>query len=96
MNRTFTAWGDLEHNIAYDLVEGEGPTRCVNGDVIPPRGVLLWRIEVGSMEEAIAIRNLRNGWEPFDPGCKAEPCPDCGALHYPMASGQCWRCQHHC
>jgi len=96
MNRVFTAWGDVDSGIASTLVEGEGPPRFCNGDIIPDSGQLLWRIEVGSAEEACAIRNLRNGWEPFAPIGEPQPCPNCGALHYPQDSGHCWRCEHKC
>lgn len=90
MNRVFTAWGVEGHGgIATRLVEGEGPPESPDGHTH-----LLWRVEVGSFEEAQAVRNLRNGWEPFTPEGGPAACPECGALHYPTASGQCWRCEH--
>ena len=55
---------------------------------------MLWRIEVGSYEEAMAIRNLRLGYEPYVPQGEASPCPDCGSLHHPESTGQCWNCDH--
>lgn len=51
---------------------------------------------VGSFEEAQAIRNLRNGWEPTPTIGGPAPCPQCGATHCPDDSGQCWRCDHVC
>ena len=96
MKRVFTAWGDEKSGIASTIVEGEGPPKFRNGELIPDSGVLLWRVELGSFEEVTAIRNLRNGWGPFEPEGDAEPCPKCGALFYPKGSGQCWRCDYRC
>lgn len=53
---------------------------------------ILYVIEAGSSEEASAIHNLRQGWGPYKPMGKAEPCPTCGAMYYPEGSGDCWSC----
>ena len=96
MKRVFTAWGESKPPFVGCLIEGEGPPRGINGDLLLPEGhVLLWRIEVGSVEEAMAISNLRNGWT-YEPEGEAAHCPDCGAVHYPDGSGQCWKCDHQC
>jgi hypothetical protein len=56
----------------------------------------LFEIEAHTPEEAMAIYHLRMGWEPYDPGSEAESCPQCAALFYPHASGECWRCGKIC
>lgn len=53
---------------------------------------LLWEIDVATCEEALAIYHLRMGFEPFVPQGEWQPCPSCGAVYYPEASAQCWRC----
>lgn len=91
MKRVFSAWGVPGCELAYFMTEGvELPSHAIDTPV------LLWTVEVGSFEEAQAIRNLRNGWEPTPTIGPAEPCPQCGANHYPQDSGQCWRCNHVC
>ena len=91
--RVFTAWRSLDGS-QVSLVSGEGPPRFANGELQPDCEVLLWRIEVGSYEEAMAIRNLRLGYGPYVPHGDASPCPVCGAMHYPGNSAQCWNCEH--
>jgi hypothetical protein len=91
MKRVFTAWRSLD-GLQISLVAGDGPPRFANGELQPGCEVMLWRIEVGSYEEAMAIRNLRLGYKPYVPLGEASPCPDCGSLHYPAGSGQCWNC----
>jgi hypothetical protein len=95
MKRLFTAWSSKD-GVISTLVEGEARPCFADGTPDPTAEILLWTVEVGSIEEATAIRNLRNGWEAFQPEGEAEPCPQCGALYYPMGSGQCWRCEHKC
>ena len=48
-----------------------------------------WRVEIGSYEEAMAIRNLRLGSGPYVPQGEAAPCPACGSMCYPEHSAQC-------
>jgi len=76
------------------MVSGEGPPRFANGALQPDCEIKLWRVEVGSYEEAMAIRNLRLGFEPYVPHGAAAPCPSCGSTYYPESSGQCWQCNH--
>ena len=93
--RIYTAWGrssDDAEVVAF--AAGEEPPRSANGQVDPDRVVALWRVEAATWEEAMAIRNLRCGYEPYRPQGAAAPCPQCGALHYPRGSGQCWNCGH--
>jgi hypothetical protein len=89
MKRVFSAWGIEGCELAYRLAEGV--ERPAFSEETP---VLLWTIEVGSLEEAMAIRNLRNGWEPFEPSGEPAHCPHCSAIYYPDDGGQCWRCDH--
>lgn len=91
MKRVFSAWGVEGCGLAYRLAEGTA--RPQFSEDTP---VLLWSVEVGSFEEALAIRNLRNGWEPYTPIGEPSPCPVCAAIHYADDSGQCWRCDHVC
>lgn len=93
MKRVFTAWRSLDGS-QTSLVAGEGPPRFADGALQPDCEVMLWRIEVGSYEEAMAIRNLRLGYEPHVPQGEPEPCPTCGSKYFPKASGQCWNCDH--
>lgn len=96
MKRIFTCWAEKGSTLPSCLSEGVDPPRFMDGTADPRCAVVLWRVEVGSFEEAQAIRNLRYGWEPAVPTGEAQPCPDCGAVHYPEGSGQCWNCSHQC
>lgn len=52
----------------------------------------LFEILAESPEEAMAIYQLRLGFGAFMPMGDPEPCPKCGAIHYPIGSSVCWRC----
>jgi len=91
MKRVFTAWRSSD-GLQSSLVHDEGPPQFANKKLQPNCEVLLWRIEVGSYEEAMAIHRLRLGWEPYVPEGEAAPCPCCGSMYYPENSGQCWNC----
>ena len=93
MKRVFTAWRSLD-GLQTSLVHGEAPPRFANGELQPDCEVKLWRLEVGSYEEAMAIHNLRRGCGPYIPQGQAAPCPRCGSMYYPENSGQCWNCDH--
>lgn len=57
---------------------------------------LLFGIDAGSFEEAMAIYYLRMGWDPYRPVGVAELCPSgCGSHFYPAGSGQCPVCGPH-
>ncbi len=54
---------------------------------------LLFAFDADSLDEALAIRNLRLGWQPYKPVGKATECPNnCGAWYYPESSGECPHC----
>ena len=54
---------------------------------------LIHKYRASTHEEAMSIRNLRLGWEPYVPNGKAEKCPkNCGSYYYPEGSGQCPYC----
>lgn len=53
---------------------------------------LLFAFEAATDEEAMAIFNLRMGWQPYRSIGEPGPCPACGATIYPQGSRQCWRC----
>lgn len=91
MNRIFTAWQSLD-GTRNTLVMGERPPTFANGELQPDCDVMLWRIEAGTWEEAKALQSLRLGWQPHVPAGESGPCPNCGALHDPEGSGQCWNC----
>lgn len=65
---------------------------CRRKGLLKENAEFLWEIETDTFEEAMAIRNLRMGFEPFVPEGEWQPCPKCGAVFYPEGSGQCWRC----
>ena len=92
--RVYTAWAKAGGPGVLTFSPGEDPPRSGNGEVMPDCDVVLWRVEAATWEEAMAIRNLRCGFEPYKPAGEASPCPDCGALHYAEGSGQCWNCDH--
>ena len=92
--RIFTSWGTKDSNCPHTRIGGDGPPRFKDGTLQPDCEKLFWHIEVATWEEAMSIYNLRQGWEPYRPEGKAEPCPNCGALYYPEGSGQCWQCPH--
>lgn len=94
MKITYTGWAVPGSREADVVVQGEGPLRLTNGERSRVNEVLLWRIEVGSHEEAMAIRNIRNGWKPYVPLGEPAPCPKCDATYYPEGSATCWNCDH--
>ncbi len=96
MNRIYSVWSHKGEQSGHTLIEGEGPLRFANGEIDEDCEERLYTIEAGSWEEAAAIYHLRQGWEPYNPDCVSKPCPDCGAMHYPEGSGECWRCEHKC
>ena len=96
MNKTYSVWALEGKNIGHCLVAGEGPLQFANGEIDEECEVRLYTFEAASHEEAMSIYYLRQGWAPYKPEGEAEPCPSCGAMHYPKGSGECWRCDHHC
>jgi hypothetical protein len=89
----FTSWGPKDAQSPCTLASGEDPPCFKDGTPEPDCEQLFWRIEAATWEEAMAIYHLRQGWEPYNPGVKAMPCPKCGSLFYPEGSGQCWKCE---
>lgn len=61
-------------------------------DILLPTDILLYEFDAATPEEASAIHNLRQGFEPYKPMWEAARCPDCNAWYYPEGSGICWRC----
>ena len=58
--------------------------------------VLLWKIDVHTFEEMMAIHNLRCGFEPYNPMSEPENCPRCAAYYYPQGTDDCLRCGKVC
>ena len=91
--RVWTAWRSADGSV-LTFAAGEDRPRLANGEFEPDCEIPLWRCEAANHEEAMAIRNLRFGWAPYEPEGEAAPCPACGAPYYPDGSAQCWRCDH--
>ena len=96
MKRIFTCWAEEGSALPSCLSEGLEPPKFADGTRDPRCVVVLWTVEVGSFEEAQAIRDLRYGWPTSFHAGEPQPCPVCGAMHYPEGSGQCWNCSHKC
>ena len=94
MKRVYTAWAKAGETEVSTFSAGEEPPRVANGEFMENCDVVLWRVEAATWEEAMAIRNLRCGYAPYQPVGEASPCPECGSLHYADGSGQCWNCDH--
>jgi hypothetical protein len=92
MLRTFEAW-ETETGAAFFE-----SSRLAEMQANPAMDLVgrLFEVEAHTPEEAMAIYHLRMGWEPYDPGGEAQPCPKCAAPFYPHASGECWRCGKIC
>ncbi len=43
--------------------------------LLAPNAEMLWEIDADTWEEAMAIRNLRMGFEPYKPLGAGQPCP---------------------
>lgn len=93
MKRVFSAWTSPDGTEAA-FAEGVHPPLLANGRPALDGAVLLWRVEAGSYEEAMAIRNIRLGFGAYVPQGPAAACPKCAAMYYPAGSGQCWHCDH--
>lgn len=62
----YTAWWSASSQ-SVTLVAGENQPRFANGVLQEPDNVLLYRIEAGSHNEAMAEHHRRQGWEPYKP-----------------------------
>lgn len=64
------------------------------GDTLPDDAIeLLYVIIADTFEEAGAVHNIKQGWEPYNPVGPAEKCPKkCGSMYYPYGSGECPNC----
>jgi len=94
LKRIFTAWSESEGGEITGLWSGIERPKTGNGEPLWNCVFPVWRIEAGSFEEAMAIYNIRRGFGPYQPSGEPAPCPECGALHYPEGSAQCWNCDH--
>ena len=93
MKRVYSAWRSVDGS-QTSFWEGEDPPLFANGEPVPGCDKLLWRVEAGSHEEAMAIKNIRLGYGPYVPLGDPAPCPKCSAMYYPNGSAQCWHCDH--
>jgi hypothetical protein len=58
---------------------------------------LLFWIIADTLEEAMAVRNIKMGWAPYVPEGEPKECPrGCGAMFYPEGSGECPNCGRIC
>ena len=94
MKRIFSAWASHGGQLPHTLVVGEGPPRFADGTPDSDCHICVWRIEVGSFEEALAIFDLRRGFRISQPVGDVGDCPMCGVIYYPSGSGQCWNCDY--
>lgn len=93
MRRIYTAWTDVVGGEITGFFSGEERPRTGNDEPMPDCVFPVWRVKVGSHEEAMAIYNIRRGWGPYRPLGDPAPCPQCGAAYYPEGSAQCWHCE---
>lgn len=63
--KVYTAWG--KDGYANTLIDGEGPPRWSDGDLMTPEECpdLIWTIGADSFEEACIKYNELQGWEPY-------------------------------
>jgi len=92
MKKTYSCWGPLADGRPNCLVEGEGPLRFKNGEVDPECEKKFWEFEAESLEEAMSIYYLRQGWAPYVPDGNPSECVSCGETVYLSSSGKCWKC----
>ncbi|MEM5733839.1 hypothetical protein AAEI00_19320 [Shewanella algae] len=92
MKYIYSAWALKGEKIAHTIVAGEEPFKFADGSIDKDCEERLYIIEAETYEEAMAIYHLRQGWEPYLPIGKPEPCPSCGSTIYPGSSGECWKC----
>jgi hypothetical protein len=91
--QVYEAWFDAQEGDLLFVRRSDIETMRKSG-LINARATLLYVIEAESHEEAMAVHHLRQGWEPYRPHGNVDECPKCGALFYPMSSGECWHCGH--
>lgn len=89
--KKYSVWTNTE-GTSIAMALGEGRPTFGNGQPDPNATVLMFLIHAETWEEALAIKSLRLGWEPYRPHGAAKPCPSCGMLYYPESSGECWHC----
>ena len=82
LRRQFTQW-----QVPVELREKNGTPQRVDY-------VLLFTVEPRTWDEAMAIRNLRLGWEPYQPAGESQNCPRCSSNYWPESYGECWNCGH--
>jgi hypothetical protein len=61
--RQYSVWELDDH--AISMTTGTDIPRYANGKPQSEKNVLVFTIEARTWEEAMAIRNLRLGWEPY-------------------------------
>ena len=89
--KKYSVWSNDEGDV-YSVTTGEERPKYANGEYEKDAKELLFIIEACNWEEAMAIYNLRLGYNPYKPQGESAPCPRCGANYYPEGSGQCWKC----
>jgi len=87
--RRYSVWSDGEGGIT--MVVGDDIPRFADGTPQGSKNSLLFTIDAATLDEAMAIRNLRLGRAPYRPGGKAADCPNCAATYYPESFGGCWK-----
>ncbi len=88
--KTYTAWGKNGSPNTF-IAGGERP-KFTNGTLMPDCDEMIFSIQAATWEEAMAIYNLRLGFDPYRPNGSSGNCPKCNAICYPEGSGECWKC----
>ena len=89
--RLYETWEDPEEHVVTCGTSEQISDMRARG-LLSRRAEQLFTFHAATHEEAMSIRNLRMGWEPYQPEGAPAPCPSCEAWFYPEGSGQCWRC----
>lgn len=89
----YECWADPEDQ-SLTLLRSTKVAELRANQQLSSSATLLYRFSAHTGEEAMAIRNLRQGWAPYVPMGDAAPCPTCGTSYYPSGYGDCWRCGH--
>jgi hypothetical protein len=91
--RIYVLWEDPVHDMSVLATPAD-----IQSDI--ERGLLsieskqVFQIEANTYEEAMAVRNIRLGYDPYRPVGDSAPCPSCAAEYWPEGSGECWQCDH--
>lgn len=96
MKKQYEAWSD-ETDRSITVATPDGIQELRSKGLLSEGAKLLHRIEADTYEEAMAVHNIKMGWNPYVPMGAAQECPrGCGAMFYPGGSGECPNCGRIC